>query len=140
MRPATMAARFGNRPSAFSNSHAGTYSVNSRSSPIDLQDGEECFLRDLDAPNPFHALLAFLLFLEQLALARDVATVTLREDVLAERFDRLTRDDLCPDRRLNGDLEELARNELAHLLDDRAAARVRNLRVHDERERVDRLA
>ncbi len=46
---------------------------------------QECLLRDLHRADPLHALLAFLLLLEQLALAGDVATVALGEDVLAHR-------------------------------------------------------
>src|SRR5262245_54129580 len=38
-----------------------------------LEHGEERFLRDLDAADALHPLLPFLLLLEQLALARDVA-------------------------------------------------------------------
>ena len=53
----------------------------------------ECFLRDLDLPDLLHPLLAFFLLLEQLALAGDVAAVTLREHVLAHRLDRFARDD-----------------------------------------------
>src|SRR5262249_32712011 len=48
------------------------------------QDREEGGLRDLDAPDLLHALLAFLLFLEKLLLARDVAAVALRGHVLAQ--------------------------------------------------------
>jgi hypothetical protein len=44
---------------------------------VDLQHGEEGLLRDLDVPDHLHALLAFLLLLEQLALAGDVAAVAL---------------------------------------------------------------
>ena len=53
----------------------------------DLQHGQEGFLRDLDRADLLHALLAFLLLLEQLALARDVAAVALGDDVLAQRLD-----------------------------------------------------
>src|ERR1017187_8014550 len=52
----------------------------------DLQHGKEGLLRDLDAPQLFHALLALFLLLEELLLARDVPAVTLREHVLAQRF------------------------------------------------------
>src|SRR5258706_13441698 len=44
----------------------------------DLQDRQESFLRDLDAADGLHALLAGLLLLEELPLARDVAAVALR--------------------------------------------------------------
>src|SRR5687768_18107711 len=52
---------------------------------------------------------------QQLALAADVAAVALGEDVLAQRLDRLAGDDAPADRRLDGDLEHLARDQLAHL-------------------------
>ena len=45
---------------------------------LHLQDGEESLLRDLHAAHLLHPLLAFLLLLQQLALARDVTAVTLR--------------------------------------------------------------
>src|SRR5947207_15706104 len=41
----------------------------------DAQHGQKRFLRNLDAAHALHALLAFLLLLEQFALARDVAAV-----------------------------------------------------------------
>ena len=51
-----------------------------------LQHGQEGLLRDLDLSNLLHALLAGLLFLQQFALARDIATVTLRRHILAQRL------------------------------------------------------
>src|SRR5687768_12955842 len=54
-----------------------------------LQHRQERLLGDLDASHALHALLAFLLLLEQLSLARDVAAVTLGEHVLAQRLHRL---------------------------------------------------
>src|SRR5581483_9793273 len=47
---------------------------------------------------PLHALLAFLLLLEELALAADVAAVALGKHVLAQRRNGLARDDLIADR------------------------------------------
>src|SRR4051812_15550503 len=101
-----------------------------------LQHGEERFLRDLDAPDLFHALLAFFLLLEQLALARHVAAVALREYVLAQRLDRRARDDLRADRGLDRDIELLARNEILHALDELAAATFGGITMHDEAQRV----
>src|SRR5437016_500946 len=60
----------------------------------DLQHGQEGFLRYFHRADLFHALLAGLLFLEEFALARDVAAVTLGEHVLAQRLDRGARDDV----------------------------------------------
>src|SRR5262249_1675863 len=58
---------------------------------IHFEHGQEGFLRNLDAPNFLHPLLAFFLLLEQLSFARDVAAVTLRNHVLAQSLHRLAR-------------------------------------------------
>src|SRR5262245_54051585 len=66
-----------------------------------LEHRQERFLRDLDLPHPLHALLAFFLLLEELALARNVAAVALGEHVLAHRLDRFAGDDPPADGGLN---------------------------------------
>src|SRR5262245_60298052 len=48
---------------------------------LHLEEGEERLLGDVDAAHLLHALLAFLLLLEELPLARDVAAVALGEHV-----------------------------------------------------------
>src|ERR1700721_4857591 len=58
-----------------------------------LQHGEERLLRDFHTTQLFHALLALFLFLEQLALARDIAAVAFGEHVLAQRLHGGARDD-----------------------------------------------
>jgi len=55
----------------------------------DLEHGEEGFLGDIDLADLAHPLLAGLLLLQQLALARDVPAVALGEHVLAEGRDAL---------------------------------------------------
>src|SRR6476661_4338698 len=70
-----------------------------------LQHRQECFLRNIHTPDALHASLAFLLLLQQLALARNVAAVALGNDVLADRRHRLAGNDLRPNRRLDRDLE-----------------------------------
>src|SRR5918992_1542049 len=92
---------------------------------IQLEHREERLLRHLHAAHLLHALLAFLLLLEQLALARDVAAVALRDHVLAHRLHRLARDDLRPDRCLDRDLELLPWDLLAQALGEHAAGRIR---------------
>jgi len=62
------------------------------------------------APTCFNPLLPLLLVLEQLALARDVAAVALREHVLAARLHRLACDDAQPYGRLDRHIEHLAGN------------------------------
>src|SRR3712207_1259355 len=104
------------------------------------QRGDEGLLRHLHAADHLHPLLAFLLLLEQLALPADVTAVALREDVLADRPDRLAGDDPAADGGLDRHLELLPRDELLQLRRDRGAVRVRLVLVHDRAERVDRLA
>src|SRR5439155_12143075 len=52
------------------------------SSGVHLQCGKERRLRDLHLAELAHALLALLLFFQELALARDVAAIALRRHVL----------------------------------------------------------
>src|SRR2546423_14675059 len=89
---------------------------------IDLQRGDEGLLRDVDLAELAHALLALLLLLQELALARDVAAVALGEHVLPERAHRLARNDAPAERRLDRDLEHVRRGELLPLLDPGPAA------------------
>ena len=58
-----------------------------------LQDGHEGFLGDVDGADGLHALLGFLLFLEELALSAAVAAVAFGGDVFADGLDGLSRDD-----------------------------------------------
>src|SRR5690606_12623386 len=82
---------------------------------VGAQHGEEGLLRNFHVAHLLHALLAFLLLLEQLLLARDVAAIALGEHVFAQRLDRLARDDVRTDRRLHRHIEHLARNQPAQL-------------------------
>src|SRR5574344_1265547 len=76
---------------------------------VDLQDGHERFLRHLDAADRLHALLAFLLFLQQLALTGDITAIALGQYILAAGPDILTGNDLGPDGCLDWNLEHLLR-------------------------------
>src|SRR6266403_4732769 len=101
-----------------------------RASTIHLQRGNKGFLRDVDLAELPHLLLAFLLFLQKFSLTRDVAAVTLRGDILAQRAHGLAGDHLAADRRLDRDLEHVRRDQFLHLLDHGAAAPFRALAVH----------
>src|SRR5260370_11799654 len=50
----------------------------------DLQNGEEGFLRNVDLADALHAALAFFLFFEELAFARNVSTIALGENIFAD--------------------------------------------------------
>src|SRR6266404_2360513 len=88
----------------------------SRGSPklirVHFERGDEGFLRNLDAAELAHLLLAFLLLVQKLALARDVAAIAFGGHILAQRLDGFARDDLAADRRLHRNLEEVARDEV----------------------------
>src|SRR5215469_12822868 len=90
-----------------------------------FQHFNKSFLRDVDVADGFHPLFAFLLLFQQLALARDVAAVTFRCHVLAERADVFRRDDFTADGRLNFHLELLARDDLLELFRQRASPALR---------------
>src|SRR5882757_1098976 len=105
-----------------------------------LQRGQEGGLWDFDAAILAHLLLALLLLVEKLALAADIAAIAFRRHILAQRADRLARDDLGADRRLNRDLEELSRDQLLEARAESAAALFGVGLMHDAGERIDRLA
>src|SRR3954470_10717533 len=107
---------------------------------VDLQHREKRLLRNLHRSHLLHALLSLLLLLEELALARDVAAVALGKNILAERLDAGARDDFGSDRRLNRNLEELARNEVLELVGDLAAPLVGLVLVDDDAECIDGIA
>src|SRR6266436_6430473 len=105
-----------------------------------LEHRQERFLRQLDLADLLHALLSLLLLLEELALARDVATVALGGDVLAHGLDGLARDDPAADGRLDSDLVELSRDDPAELLGQRLALLVGLVAVGDDAQRVHGVA
>src|SRR6267154_522295 len=86
-------------------------------SAIHLQRRNKRLLRDVDLAELPHLLLAFLLLLQKFSLARDVAAVAFRGDVLAQRTDSFTGDDLAADRGLDRNLEHVRRDQFLHLLD-----------------------
>src|SRR3974390_626970 len=107
---------------------------------IHLQRGDERLLRDVDLAVLAHALLAFFLLLQKLALAGGVAAVAFGGHVLAECAHGLARDHLAADRRLDRHLEHVRGNQFFQFLRHRAAARLRAGAVDQHGERVDRLA
>src|SRR4029077_19851671 len=82
----------------------------------------------------------FFLLLEELTFSRNIAAVAFRKDVLLHGSDRLTRDDLAPDRRLNGDLVHLPWDEFLHFLGELTPALDGTVFMGDERQGIDRFA
>jgi len=107
---------------------------------IELEDREEGLLRHLDRTDGLHALLALLLLLEELALARDVTAVAFCEHILAVRLHGRATDDLVADGSLYGNLELLARDDVPELVAEPTREVVGLVLVHDEGERVNLLA
>src|SRR5574341_532304 len=105
-----------------------------------LEDRQERLLRHLDLADLLHAFLALLLFLEQLALSRDVTAVALGGDVLAHGLDGLAGDDPTADGRLDGDLVELPGDDAAKLLGQRLALLIGLVAMGDDAQRVHGVA
>src|ERR1700691_3643619 len=72
---------------------------------------DERLLRHVDAADGLHPLLAFLLLLQQFALAGDVTAIALGQHVFADRANVLARNDFGADRLLNRPLKLLPGNE-----------------------------
>src|SRR5712692_7617846 len=107
------------------------------SSLIHFQHRQKSFLRNLYATDFLHALLAFLLFLEQLAFARDVAAIALRDHVLAHRLHCLARNYFSADGRLDWYFKKLARDQVFHLCRQGPALRCRRVAMKNQRQRID---
>ena len=81
-----------------------------------------------DRAHHLHPLLALLLFLQQFSFPGNVTAVALGRNVLAERRDRSTGDDLSTDRPLNGYLKHLAGNLLFQSFASAQGARAEHCR------------
>ena len=97
-------------------------------------------MRQIDAADAAHLLFALFLLFQQLLLPRDIAAVALGQNVLAERFDRFTGDDLAADGRLHRDFKQLAGDVVLQLFDNSSGSRIGVVGVDDERQRVHRFA
>src|SRR5215470_6832296 len=105
------------------------------SSCLDLQRRQKCFLRNLHFAQLLHALLAFLLPAQQLALARDVAAIAFGHDILAKGPYDLARDNAAADGSLNDNLEHLPRNEVFEAVAQLAPPVVGFITMDDGRQR-----
>src|SRR5580704_12883356 len=72
-----------------------------------FQHRQESFLRNVHAPHPLHALLAFLLLFEEFPFAADVSAIALGNHVFAYRADRIARNHSAANRRLQRHFEHL---------------------------------
>src|SRR3546814_10799140 len=106
---------------------------------IQFQHRHEGRLRDFHVADLAHALLPFLLFLQQLTFTGDIATIPLRRYVLAQGTDVLAGDDLRTDGGLDGYFKLLPRQQLFELLAYFLAEVVRIAPVDERRQRIDRL-
>ena len=116
------------------------YRLTARTSVVELEGTDEHVAGHFDAPDRLHLLLAFLLLLQQLALAGDVTAVALGQHVLALGLHRLAGDHLAADRSLDRHVEHLSRDELLELLAHAVAVGEGLVAVDDRAERVGRDA
>ena len=107
---------------------------------LDFEHFDEGLLRYLDFTELAHFLFAFLLFFEEFALARDVASVTLCGDVFAQGWDGLSGDDFSSDGGLDGYDELLSGDEFFEFLTDLTAEGLSFGSVHQRGECIDVFA
>src|ERR1700691_4912181 len=91
---------------------------------VHFKGGDKGFLRDFNLAELAHLLLALLLLVEELALARDVAAIAFGRHVLAQRLDRFARNHFAADGSLHRNLEQVPRDEVLQLLAHAAPARL----------------
>ena len=89
-------------------------------------------MRHFDRADLLHALFACFLFFKEFFLARHIATVALGQHVLAQRFDCLTFNDVCPDGGLDRRVLHLAADDFTHLGHHRPAAELALAAVDDD--------
>ena len=80
-----------------------------------LKDFHEGALGDVDLADLFHFLFALFLLFPELALAGDVAAVAFGGDVFGDGADGFAGDDFAADGGLDGDFEELLRDDFFEL-------------------------
>src|SRR5438093_4053702 len=78
-----------------------------------FEDGEEGFLRDVHLADALHAALAFFLFFEEFAFARNVAAVAFGENVFANRRNGFARNHAAADGSLDRHFKHLTRNQFS---------------------------
>ena len=77
-----------------------------------FEHSDKGILGDVNFADSLHLGFSFFLFFEQFALSGNITTVTFGGDVFAHRGDRFTGNDLAANSSLNGDDEELLRNDI----------------------------
>src|SRR5438552_8724517 len=107
---------------------------------VKLQHRHERLLRDLDRTDTLHSPLAFFLPRKQFAFPGHVTAIAFGKYVLSHGGERLPGDHLAPDRGLDRDLIELARDDRLELLHEAPALGLRLAPVADQRKGIDRLA
>ena len=84
-----------------------------------FENGYKCRLGNIDMPEFLHSRLAALLFFKHLHLARHIAAVQFRKNILSERTNIFTSDNLLADGGLHRNLELMRRDRFrkgfAHL-------------------------
>src|SRR5660397_244217 len=103
---------------------------------IQIQHGSESFLRYVYTAHSLHALLPGFLLLQKLALSSHVTPVALGYHILADGTNRLPRNHLAADGRLDGHFKQLARNLTTQALYHTPTHAIRLVPVNNKTERV----
>ena len=98
---------------------------------IEFEHCHKCALRHLHGSYLAHSLLALLLLFEQFALTRDITSITLGCNILANLLNCLTGNDFGAYCSLNRNIELLARDEVLQL-DTHLAAEIIGIVLVDE--------
>ncbi len=102
-----------------------------------LERGQKSLLGQFHVAHSFHALFAFFLFFQQLALAGDVAAIAFCGYILAEGGNSFPGDYFLANGRLDGNHEKLARNGALELERQGAPVLIGLVLVDNYRKRID---
>src|SRR5207237_10469623 len=91
----------------------------------------ERLLRDVDLPDALHALLSFLLLLQQFAFASNIAAVAFRGHVFSQGGNALARNNFSTDRRLDRHLIKLPWDHFLQLCRELTSPALREVFGHD---------
>ena len=95
---------------------------------------------DFDRADSFHPFFTSFLFFKEFALPRNVTTITLGQDILAQGFDVCPSHDFLSDSGLNGYFKLLTRNDFLELVYNQLTTLIGKFLVNDKAESINLVA